>query len=242
MKNYFLPFFIFAVLLSACALRTKNDPSVSDTTSASHSPIPNHDFHWQYFSLSMQDRKEKNDSAWRALNDSISLSKKIKDEDLVGYILPNLDDSTLLKVMYGSYKFTDTTYWIGSRDIEKEKKSYVSRVYSNPYNGMMTDRSVDDIFEINEHVRVIFMSGSMSYAWSHDFRLESAIICVKNIRGWRIADFYRDKDRIDLAKRELAGNNGNEWTFCLYYEETEHSAADTAYETVKNYKFPKEEE
>ncbi|HTL82413.1 MAG TPA: hypothetical protein VL651_11955 [Bacteroidia bacterium] len=179
---------------------------------------------------------------WKDVLDSISNARRISDADLPGYVLKNTEDSTLLKVMYGNFLLTDTIYhFTGNYDTAE---SFVSRFYDAAYSGNITDFRImeEDTFGPGGNAMVIFMGADVASQSMHILTLESALICVKEPKGWRVKDFYRDKERIDFRGREVVFKDNDGIAFQVYTRETEFSEASTEGEEIKNFRFEKTNE
>ncbi|NVO02536.1 MAG: hypothetical protein HXX09_07505 [Bacteroidetes bacterium] len=128
---------------------------------------------------------------------------EVKRKMLIGKIIPNTDDSTLLNLFYGSCFLAGDKYefnW-GPQIWDQSDSVYMK----------VEQRLGDDTTQI------IYIRGEMAITCvMHNFFNESAIILEKVENGWKIKDCYIDMQLIDYESIEIAGKFDNH--FLLRYE------------------------
>jgi hypothetical protein len=127
----------------------------------------------------------------------------VSSEDIKGMILPNIDDTSLLTLIYGSYKEENGKkfYNWGPKIWDTNDSVYMK----------VCNRIGDDSF------KVIYIRGEMAItAVMHDFYNETALLLYKTKKGWIVMDSYIDKEVNDFANVQLEGKYND--LFLLKYE------------------------
>jgi hypothetical protein len=121
---------------------------------------------------------------------SDSLKKASEEESLNGKILPNLEDSTILKIVYGSCLLTNRIFHKGYLQ-DSAEATWVYRFTAD--QGGKSDIQVENNFELKDGGRLIYLGGWFYFSdMMHDLYYETGLICEKCKGGWRIVDSYKD--------------------------------------------------
>lgn len=121
----------------------------------------------------------------------ISESKK-RGEKLIGKILPDTDDSTLLVFVYGS------CYREGGK----------FRFNNGPQNWRESDSVYMEVAQRlgDESAAIIYIRGEAAITTTmHNFFCETALLVNKTNKGWKVMDAYVDEEVIDYHDVDLEG-------------------------------------
>lgn len=124
---------------------------------------------------------------------SLIQAEEIDTPDIaIGTILPDLEDSTILNFLYGSYYSADgkLIYNNGVQIWDEEDSIY-----------MQVEERLG-----NDSLQIIYVRGEMAYtSVMHNFYNEAALIMRKVEKGWQVINGYKDAQIIDFQSVELAG-------------------------------------
>jgi hypothetical protein len=118
---------------------------------------------------------------------------KAREKKLLGKIIPDLGDSTLLTFVYGSCR---------------KKEGHFE--YNNGVQ-MWDDRDsvymrVEERIDADSSVSLVYLRGEMAITCRmHNFFNETALLCKRVGEMWKITDAYVDQTSIDYHSVELAG-------------------------------------
>lgn len=110
----------------------------------------------------------------------------------IGTILPDLEDSTIMNFLYGSYYEANgkLIYNNGVQIWDEEDSIY-----------MQVEERLG-----NDTLQIIYVRGEMAFtSVMHNFYNEAALILRKMDNGWEVINGYKDEQVIDFHSVELAG-------------------------------------
>jgi hypothetical protein len=139
----------------------------------------------------------------KPVNSEEEISYQSSDSLLIGKILVNLEDTTLLKLVYGSYAYKDDKpYFNAGPKIWDDQDSVY--VYVAERLG-------------NDSVQVIYLRGEMAITTRmHNHFHESVLMLVKEKKGWKVADASVQGEAIDYNAVKFEGFFGRQ--MLLQYE------------------------
>jgi len=129
------------------------------------------------------------------INDDTS-NNDLTSEDIKGKIIPNIDDTTLLRLVYGKYSYSDITH-----------KFCFNYGPEDRYTSMQVEECLGD-----SSTKIIYLRGVITMSnIEHSYSNETALILNKTKSGWIIMDSYINQSTADFVSVELKGIYNDEF-------------------------------
>jgi len=121
---------------------------------------------------------------------------------LIGKLIENFEDTTLLKLVYGSYIRTKKKFFWDYSEYLDTPIVVHRYTYGPSYNRDTVDVEYQGVFGISDSISVVFFNGDVTDQMHHRYSTKTELLCVKRNEKWYVKDYLFDETVIDEKEDE----------------------------------------